>query len=221
MQKTLRIESGSTTPPLSEKTFFTPKENLTNLVQRQTAAAPPRPQVPMHIFLLHGVSDSVAVDIARATQVFSAGRLDFPYAVARVSESETQEILGTDGILQKSREGATRYTEEEVSLIIPRFHRGALNVFYVPRVSDRSTAGYTMNIAGENVIIIDQANNQSISHKPLEHEIGHALGLAHLPTETRDPEASLQLMWPGLRRDNRLSPAEMQTILSSRYVRRP
>lgn len=196
-----------------------PQRRAANLVQLQRTETPPlRPQVPLRIFLLHGVSNTVAADVQRATHVFSPANLDFPYTIIQVNEQETRQILGGDGVLEKSRDGATSYTREEVELIIPRFQRGVLNVFYVPRLSNQITAGYTIEIAGERVIIINQANN---SFRPLEHEIGHALGLGHIPANTQDPEASRQLMWPGVRIGDRLSASEITSVLRSRYVRWP
>lgn len=196
-----------------------PQRRAVNLVQLQrTETPPPRPQVPLRIFLLHGVSNTVAADVQRATSVFSPANLDFPYTIIHVNERETREILGGDGVLEKSRDGATSYTAEEVELIIPRFQRGVLNVFYVPGLNNQITAGYTIEIAGERVIIINQAKNL---YRPLEHEIGHALGLGHIPTNTQDPEASRQLMWPGVRVGDRLSAAEITGVLRSRYVRWP
>lgn len=206
----------------SQGVFFAPQRRAINLVQLQRTETPPLcPQVPLGIFLLHGVSNTVAADVQRATHVFSPTNLDFPYTMIQVNEQETRQILGNDGVLEKSRDGATSYTREEVELIIPRFQRGVLNVFYVPGLSNQITAGYTIEIAGERVIIINQANNLILTHKPLEHEIGHALGLGHIPTDTQDPEASRQLMWPGVRVGDRLSAAEITGVLRSRYVRWP
>jgi hypothetical protein len=130
----------------------------------------------INVTLLHGVSNTVRADVRRANAIYGpqASVSITNTAVDRLSETESDNILGTDGKLDTFT-GST-LTAEETALIAHNRTAGRITAYYVPRFKRATLRGEAIRPARFGVsdpsVVIGAATRVLDT---LAHELGHVL----------------------------------------------
>jgi hypothetical protein len=178
-----------------------------------------RSQVVVPTTRLKPAADTIDDDFKRADEIYNPHGIEIKKGnQVEISEAATKALLGTDASLDEFTTSSA--TAEELKLVEENRTKGRVTGYWVPSMT--SSRGemigkpHITNIKDDRTSVV--VNASSRAQDTFAHELGHALGLDHVVTDSNNlmtSGGSRNITGPGI---DQLTPDQLKIIMKSLFI---